>query len=157
MGGLIAVVAVALIVVFGLASRGEETEERDLSLSGRVAPVRQIQARQLVAGTVEGSLTGSGTVLMDISLGGPPARILKGPTPLTARFTVRYTDGSITGVLQGTATPKMNAPPSTEGTIEITGGTGEFEDAEGSAEYADAGATPLTAEDTITIDGRIEY
>jgi hypothetical protein len=156
-GGLVAVVALAVIVVFFLASRGESTDEHDLSLSGRAGAVRQVQARGLAAGTVKGSPTGKGTTLMDISLGGPPARILKGPTPFSARFTARFTEGSIIGVLQGTATPVINGAPATKGTIQITGGTGEFEGAEGSADYADAGASPLETEDTITIAGRIEY
>jgi hypothetical protein len=156
-GVLIAVVALALSVVFLLAAQGEDTEEHELKLSGRAGSVRQVQARQLAAGTVDGSPTGSGTILMDISLGGPTDRILRGPTPISARFAGRFTNGSIIGVLQGTVTPAPNGPPSTEGTIEITGGTGDFEDAEGSAEYADAGTNPLETKDTITITGRIEY
>jgi len=151
-----ALIAVVLIVVFAHAARGDATEERDVSMSGSLTTVRQVRNKQLSSGTLNGRPFGKSKVTLDMTLGGPPGQILKGETPNSGKIILRSATGSITATILGTVTPSRSGSTS-KGRLEVGGGTGDYEGAEGSGTFSDKRGRDPDKPADLTISGKIEY
>jgi hypothetical protein len=155
-GLLAALIAIAAIVVFGLAARGESQQTRNVRTVIRASQLYFLGSRIGYTGTTTGEPGGSGTVTMDQTFAGPSDRILKGPTPVTAKLTVRLPNGALTGTLVGTVTPTAQGGTRLDARITWTTGTGKYKRPSGTARITGGRQSSSVPIERFDVTGKVK-
>jgi len=139
LAGAAALLAIAAIIIFLLAAFGPGEKKRQVRINGQLQTVTQIQNKAISRGEMRGRpLPAGNRTTLDTVLGGPPDKILKGPTPFSGKATITSSKGSLTAVLIGTAEPGPGGRGvRSNGRAEFTGGSGDFKNARGSGRFSD--------------------
>jgi hypothetical protein len=126
--GLVVATAVALLA---LANTGDSKTGHVLGATLRAGIVNRSQSALLLAGVESGPSTGDAAVTMDVAFRSGNALSLRSPSAFSARVVQRFDGGTLTSIVDGTATPATNGGIAYTGTGRFTDGSGDYAGASG--------------------------
>ena len=150
--GLVVATAVALLA---LANTGGSSSRHGLDATLRAGIVNRSPSTLLLAGVEGGDAAGEGAVTLDIAFRSGNALSLRSPSRFSARVVQRFDGGSLTSIVDGTATPAAGGGVGYTGTGQFTDGSRDYHGASG--RYRLQGTIDAQGTGVLRLTGTVDY
>ena len=154
--GILALLVAVVVALVAVAETGGSKKVRSLSSNLDMTVVHQLANEVLFAGVQKGAPTKDGTATMDAAIRTTKPGPLTAPTAVAGKIISAFDDGSMTSVVQLTATPQADGSTTYTGDGTVTGGTGAYDGASGT--FSVNGKQPtMSGNVRLDLRGSVKY